>query len=330
MTELITTDTSITSTSTATITVGISACLMGQPVRYNGGHSQSKICLHTLNRHFDFKPFCPEVAAGFGTPRPTMRLTGNPVNPKLTLSDNQQQDLSAQLIRGFEPKLPQMAELDGYILMKNSPSCGMERIKVYQDNGYAHAQRTKGLFAAALQQRYPLLPIEEEGRLHDPCLRENFITRVFTFHNFRHEVLAVASYHKLLKFHSSYKYLLMAHSQVAYRELGRLLSDARQHQLDTLLQDYIKRLMEVLSKPASRKGHTNALMHVMGYLKTSVASCARQNIVSIIHRYRQGQLPLITPMTLLKHYIEQEGNPYIRMQRYLQPYPDDLCLQNHV
>ncbi|WP_339671951.1 DUF523 and DUF1722 domain-containing protein [Dasania marina] len=317
-------------TQTKAIPVGLSACLAGQPVRYNGGHSQSRLCLDTLSQHFDFKTFCPEVAAGFGTPRPTMRLTGDPANPRLQLSNDDQQDFTEQLQQGFSEQLAQFEHLDGYILMKNSPSCGLKRIKIYQANGYPHTERGQGLFTAALIERYPLLPVEEEGRLQDPHLRENFILRVYAHHNFRADVSLAPSHHTLLQFHSSYKYVLMAHNQPLYRELGRMLANAKQSDLSPLMAQYFSLFMQALSEPATVKNHCNTLLHILGYLKKSVPSEARQHIAAVIHKYRVGQLPLVTPMTLLKHYIEQFGSDYIKGQRYFEPYPETLCLSNNI
>lgn len=312
------------------IKVGLSACLAGLPVRYNGGHSQSKLCLNSLKEHFQFKTFCPEVAAGFSTPRPTMRLTGSPENPRLQYSDDNSEDLTEQLEEGFKAKLEQFRDFDGYILMKNSPSCGMERVKIYQDNGYPHKERGRGLFTAALMKKYPLMPVEEEGRLHDPKLCENFILRVYAHHHFREEVLNKPSLHNLIQFHSSYKYVLMAHNQVAYKALGKKLATLNKHELFDFLPEYQRGFMQAIAKPASSKNHTNTLLHILGYLKKSVSSEARQHIADIIYQYHKGMLPLITPMTLLKHYIQQCGNTYIQTQRYLQPYPAKLCLTNKI
>ena len=312
------------------IPVGISSCLLGNEVRYNGGHTRSKLCLGDLSKHFEYQPFCPEVAAGFGTPRPTMRLTGDPEKPVLVFSDNNNKDLSQQLIAGFHPQLDKYQQLDGYILMKNSPSCGMERIKIYQENGYPHEKRGRGLFAEALIKKYPLLPVEEEGRLHDPGLRENFVMRVYAHHNFRHEVIDKPSYHALLQFHSSYKYLLMAHNQQAYRELGRFLADSRQTPLEELTQTYISKFMLSIHKPASRGGHCNVLQHILGHLKHSVSGSARQSILSVIEQYHRGEVNLTTPMTLLAHYVQETGDTFVRSQRYLQPYPAELGLRNQL
>ena len=315
------------------IKVGMSSCLAGAEVRYNGGHCQSRLCLDELSQHFEFETFCPEMAAGFGTPRPTMRLVGDPNKPTLTYTldtKREQIDLTDQLIAGFKDKLPAFADLDGYILMKNSPSCGMERIKVYQENGYPHEQRGKGIFVQALQHAYPFLPMEEEGRLHDDKLYENFVLRVYAHHNFRHEVLSNPSVHKLIQFHSSYKYVLMAHNPQLYKALGQRLANISKQDLAAELVDYQASLMEALGQSASRENHTNTLMHILGYLKKSVSSEARQDIHEVIMQYHRGEISLNTPLTLLKHYIKQDGSDYIRAQRYLQPYPQRLGLANKI
>ena len=312
------------------IPVGLSTCLSGQPVRYNGSHSRSRLCLETLGQYFDYRTFCPEQAAGFGTPRPAMRLSGDPADPRLIYSDAKHghEDLTSQLQRGFQNQLRVAAGLDGYILMKNSPSCGLERIKVYRDNGYPFEQKTMGLFAGGLHERYPLLPLEEEGRLHDAALCENFILRVYAHHNFRHDVKQQATYGKLIEFHSSYKFVLMAHSQQSYRDLGRYLATAHDKPLQETLDHYFRQLMSALAKPAGRKDHSNVMLHLLGFLKNSVDGSSRQNIVETIHKYRRGDIPLVTPITLLRHYIDQKGNGYVRAQRYWQPYPEELGLRN--
>ncbi|WP_019529549.1 YbgA family protein [Dasania marina] len=314
----------------AQINVGLSACLAGQEVRYNGGHTQSRLCLKLLRKYFTFKTFCPEVAAGFGIPRPTMRLIGDPNKPTLTFSNDESSDLTAQLERGYTDKLSEFSDLDGYILMKNSPSCGLERVKVYQANGHPHQIRVQGLFAAALQQRYPLLPIEEEGRLHDPQLFENFVLRVYAYRSFKSEVVATPLMRNLLAFHSQYKYILMAHNQTAYKELGRMLGQANKNISEDFVGEYFELFMRALENPANRKNHTNTLMHMLGYLRKKIPSAARQGIAAVIHKYHKGQLPLITPLTLLNHYIEQYGSDYIRSQRYLKPYPESLGLANRL
>ena len=306
------------------INVGISACLIGNEVGYNAGHRQSRLCLDLLSKCFTFTSFCPEVAAGSDIPRPTMKLTGDPTSPRLVFSSGESCDLTSQLVKGFQKKLPEIGHLDGYILMKNSPSCGLDGAKVYQANGHPHQLRTAGLFAKALKKHYPLMPIEEEGRLHDDELFDNFLLRVYAYSNFKKEVLECPSLHHLMVFHSRYKYLLMAHNQDKARALGRLLGTYDGGSLETLTDDYFSAFIEALSKPASRKNHTNALFHILGYLKHNLSPTAREHIVTIIHNYNKGLTPLTTPLTLLKHYLMQHGSDYIKEQRYLEPYPEKI------
>lgn len=312
------------------IKVGISACLIGHKVRYNAGHTQSQLCSKKLERHFDFVPFCPEVAAGFSTPRPTMRLTGEPDNPQLSFTNDPNSNLTQQLVDGFTPHLDKFEELDGYILMKNSPSCGMERIKVHKIRENPTWEMGKGIFAAALQEKYPLLPVEEEGRLHDPHLRENFITRVYAFHYFKKNVMAQPSRHNLMQFHSKYKFTLLAHNQKIYRQLGPMLAKSHKAPIKEVIDQYLKLFMQALSKPATRNNNTNALMHILGYVKTDADPAAKKHIIGIIHDYKAGMLPLITPLTLIRHYVNQFGNNYVKAQSYLEPYPDNLGLRNQI
>ncbi len=313
------------------ITVGLSACLAGHNVRFNGGHTQSKLCINTLSEHFNYLTFCPEVAAGFSTPRATMRLSEDKNKAvKLSYSNDPDSDITDQLVDGFTPALSEFNQLDGYILMKNSPSCGLSRIKVYQENGMPKREMSQGYFAAALQKAYPLLPLEEEGRLNDAHLYENFILRVYAHHNFRVEVLEQASLHNLMTFHASYKYILLSQNQILYKQLGRLLAKANKDDVDGVVNEYFTLFMQALSKPAHRKGHVNTLLHVFGYFKRQLSQSAKQSILRTIKMYQAGQLPLVTPLTLLQHYIDEFGNEYLRQQRYFSPYPQTLGLANHV
>lgn len=323
-----------------TIKIGISACLMGQNVRYNAGHSKSKLCLSQLSKVFEFTSFCPEMAAGFGAPRPIMRLAGKLEQPALIYSEQSHQqadlianDLSPKLLAASTDTLKQAIDFDGYILMKNSPSCGLFRVKVYpsaETKNPVPEKNGRGVFAHALCQQYPNLPIEEEGRLHDPHLRENFILRVYVHHNFRQQVLSQDSYHALLDFHSRHKYLLMAHNQNGYKAIGRFLAKAHDLPIAQAQQAYLSQLMQALSKPATKLGHSNVLQHILGYLKRALPGPVRQQIVQTIEDYRQGILPLSAPITLLQHYIEQSGNDYIRQQMYWQPYPSELKLRRNL
>lgn len=321
---IIATDMSENTAQKNEIQVGLSACLAGHEVRYNGGHTQSELCVDLLSKYFKFKTFCPEVAAGFDTPRPAMQLIGNPESPELVFSNNSTINLAAQLIEGFQAKLAEFDTLDGYIVMKNSPSCGLEKVNVYQANGQAHQARTMGLFTQAFKNAFPLVPIEEEGQLNDVDLFDNFLLRVYAHHNFRREVMDSPSVKNLIAFHSRYKYMVMAHNQKQYKALGRLLASHNKPAIEDLMTSYFQGFMQALAKPASRKNHTNTLLHILGYLKKSTPSVVRRNIVTIIYNYKEGMTPLTTPLTLLSHYLSQYGSDYIKAQRYLCPYPESI------
>jgi len=312
------------------INVGISSCLLGENVRFDGGHSQSKYCLHTLTGFFKFRQFCPEMAAGLGTPRPAIRLVGDLENPILVYSNNPGEDLKGKLENGYAKFLEKQSDLSGYILMKNSPSCGMNRIKVYLENGHSHIERRSGLFAEALMKKYPNLPVEEDGRLNDEGLRENFIMRVYAYkrlNKLRNDELTL---HAIIKFHSRYKYVLMAHNHVAYKSLGVLLNGSSELKTDELFEVYSSQFMQAIAKPAKRLHHFNTLQHIFGYLKTSLTPEAKADIINVLERYRNLEVNLATPISLLNHYINQFGSEYIKRQYYLNPYPEKLGLQNYI
>lgn len=317
-------------TSGEKIKVGISSCLLGQQVRYDGGHKHSRLCTDELSQYFDFVPSCPELGAGLGVPRPAIRLVGDPLAPRAVHVQDNSIDVTQKLEAYAQVRLPQLEQLAGYIFIKNSPSCGLFRVKVYQDNGYPHADSGRGIFAAALTRAMPLLPVEEDGRLQDPVLRENFITRVFAWHNWQHLQAKGISAAGLIDFHSRYKYTLMAHSSVDYATLGRMLADAGKHDPVKLGAEYFLSLMQTLKKLATRKSNTNVLMHLQGYLKQKLEAREKEHMSAVIEQYRTGVLPLVVPVTLLRHHFHQHPDPYIQQQAYLQPYPDELRLRNQL
>ena len=214
--------------------------------------------------------------------------------------------------------------------MQKSPSCGVFRVKVFQESGYPAAEPGRGVYAKAVMDANPLLPVEESGRLEDAVLRENFITRVYAYHNWQQLNKQGISHHTIIEFHASYKYCLMARSPTHYVELGRLLADAGKHDVDELAKRYFSLLMEKLSILATRKTHTNVLMHLQGYLKKVLSAKEKQELANIIDQYRTNQVPLIVPITLLKHHFSNHPDPYIAKQAYLQPYPDNLSLRNAI
>lgn len=313
------------------IPVGISTCLLGQPVRFNGGHKKSSYCVDTLSEFFEFTPFCPEMAIGLGVPRETIRVVFNRQTEATTV-ENQAGTANHQpaLSQFADTVLDNHSELCGYVVMKDSPSCGMERVKRFNEKGNLQDNRGKGAFTERLVEACPWLPVEESGRLNDPNLRENFILRVIALHDFKTNVEAKLSPKALIDYHARYKYTLMAHSQVTYKELGRLLSSLKTVDLAEVAELFKQRFMMALAKPAGRKGNTNALMHIQGYLKRDLAKSDKQRLSDVIIQYRRGEIPLSAPMTLLSFLLEQHPNDYVLSQRYLHPYPEKLGLRNAI
>lgn len=314
--------------STGKPRIAISACLAGQDVRYNGGHKASDLC-QSLDEHFDWLPLCPEVAIGLGTPRDAIRLVGDPQAPEVINPRNPGTDLAPALRAYGQQMAEALDDICGYVFMQKSPSCGLERVKVYQDNGRPSLLGGRGAYAQAFCERRPDLPVEEEGRLHDPVLRENFISRVYAYADWQHLLTQGLSRGALIRFHSRYKYLLMAHNPQAYRELGRLLGSMSRD--DDPLQigpRYFSQLMQALRRCASRGTHSNVLQHLCGYLRDALDSSDKAELQHLISQYQQGSVPLVVPLTLLKHHLRVHPDPYLMQQAYLQPHPENLGLRN--
>ena len=315
---------------TSRIRVGISACLLGQEVRFDGGHKRDRYITDTLGRFFEWVPVCPEVEMGLGTPRETLRLEGNPEAPRLVFGKTRG-DATEQMQTWTRPRLEQLAEADlsGYILKSDSPSCGMERVRVYRAGGVPSRDGV-GICARMLMARFPLLPVEEEGRLHDLPLRENFVERVFCYRRWRDLVAEGLTRGKLVAFHAAHKLLLLAHSPAHYQDLGRLVAAAKQYTMRELETRYGERFMAGLKVKATAKKHTNVMQHILGYLKEQLDARDKAEILSVIGDYHKGLVPLVVPLTLLKHHLTRTPVPYIQDQVYLMPHPKELMLRNHV
>ena len=312
------------------IPVGISSCLLGNKVRFDGGHKRSKYCLDVLSECFEFKPFCPEVAIGLATPREPIRLVGEAESPRVVGVKDPSLDVTDRLQAYADEVSRSQNNLCGYILMKGSPSCGMERVKVYHENGMPNVSGS-GAYAARFMSNNPSLPVEEEARLNDAVLRENFISRVFVYYSWQQDVMSNPSLHEVIQFHSRHKYQLMAHSYEGYKKLGKFLaSEASEMPLEQVLESYILQLMTYLKQRASRKSHTNVLMHIMGYLKQDIDAETKQDLLEAIEDYRTSKVHLVAPLALLKHYLKRHGSEYIQSQAYLDPYPHQLGLRNYI
>jgi uncharacterized protein YbgA (DUF1722 family)/uncharacterized protein YbbK (DUF523 family) len=316
------------------IRLGVSACLLGQEVRYNKGHCLDRWLTRELGRYVDFIPVCPEIEAGLGVPRPTLRLIGDPDGPHdalRVLESNSDTEHTDALRAHAATRTEQLQEerLDGYVLKSKSPSCGLWRVKVYPENGMPR-KAASGIFAHALEQRFPGLPIEEEGRLNDPVLRENFVLRVFTVARWNRLRAGTPSKHALEKFHAQHKMMLLAHDPTAYQELGRMVAGKTEGDLEDLLDRYEKRLKEGLACIASRGRHYNVLQHLAGFIKDSVDAEEKRDLGEVLASYREGHTPLSVPVTLLRHLLRRHAtNPWVLEQTYLEPYPHDLSLRNY-
>lgn len=312
------------------IPVGISTCLLGKEVRHDGGHKHSLYCTQVLSQHFDFQPICPELEAGLGVPRPAIHLREHPDGMHLIETKGAADHTSA--MQEFTGRiLPELAHLRGYILMAKSPSCGMERIKIHNPEGQVVRRDGQGMFAEALMRRYPLLPVEEEGRLNDDTLRENFIERVFAYDDWMQNVAGENLTAKaLIEFHTRHKFQLLAHSEKIYRQLGPMLGDLKADALETIASLYIQAFMDAMTQKVSRGSHMNVMQHLMGYLRDAIGDEDRKVLIEQIEAYSRGEVPLVVPMTLLRMAQRREPVDYLRLQQYLSPYPDELGLRNKV
>jgi uncharacterized protein YbgA (DUF1722 family)/uncharacterized protein YbbK (DUF523 family) len=311
------------------IRIGVSSCLLGEPVRYDGGHKHDRYITDTLGRYFTFVSVCPEVGCGLQGPREAMRLEGDPANPRLVtvrsridLTDRMQGYCDAK-VRVLENE-----DLCGFIFNKGSPSSGLFRVKVY--NNRAAAKNGSGLFAAAVARHFPLLPLEEEGRLNDPAIRENFIERVFSYRRWKDFLAAAPSPGRLVEFHTAHKLLLMAHSPELYRAMGTLVAHGRELPPPELFRRYAELFMKALALHATARKNTNVLQHAMGYFKRQLSGGEKIELLEVIGQYHDSLVPLVVPLTLLRHYVTRYDQQYLEGQVYLAPCPAQLMLRNHV
>lgn len=308
------------------IPIGISSCLLGQPVRFDGGHKRDAYITGTLSEYFDLRPYCPEMAIGMGAPRPAIQLTATGKQIRSVGVKNPAMDVTDKLREYAWQLKSEQSELCGYIFKKDSPSCGMERVKVYT-NG--QPQKTgSGIYAKEIMTLNPLLPVEEEGRLGDPELRENFIQRVYVFYRWKKLLSEGLTPGRLTRFHAQHKLIIM--SRENYADLGQMLSKATRGTVPEIAENYIIKLMKILKKVASRKNHVNVLQHIQGYLKKELSPDDKAELCELIERYRKGEIPLIVPITLLKHHFRTYPDPYITDSYYMSPYPQELKLINAI
>jgi len=311
------------------VRLGVSSCLLGQEVRYDGGHKWDAFLNETLGPFVEWVPVCPEVESGMPVPREAMRLEGPVETPRL-MTRKGREDLTPMMTGWARRRVAQLARLDlcGYVLKKDSPSCGMERVKVYAGSGPGIRKGT-GLFARALKEALPMLPVEEEGRLNDPALRENFIERVFSYRRFKDLAAGAWSVGRLVAFHTDHKLLLMAHSPTHYTLLGRVVARAKGRPKQEVLADYGAAFMEGLSRIATVRKNTNVLYHTLGYFRRLLTDDERREMIETIESYHRELVPLIVPITLLRHHVRRFNQTYLARQIYLSPHPGELMLRNH-
>jgi uncharacterized protein YbgA (DUF1722 family)/uncharacterized protein YbbK (DUF523 family) len=314
-----------------TIRLGVSTCLLGEEVRYDGGHKLDQFLVNTLGRFVEWVPVCPEFEVGLGVPRESLRLIGNPEAPRL-IAPKSGQDYTERMQTWALKRLEELAavKLHGFVFKKNSPSSGLFRVRVYNDKGMPKRVGT-GIFPREMMKRFPLLPLEEEGRLHDMQLRENFIERVFVYYRWTCLLEEDPTPGGLVRFHTAHKLTLMAHSPSHYQEMGRLVAQAGSLPWEELAETYGRLLMgglEVLGTPGK---HTNVLQHLMGFLRDALSREDKAELLGLIEDYRQGLVPLIVPLTLVRHHLRRHPVPdWVHQQAYLTPYPKELMLRNHV
>jgi uncharacterized protein YbgA (DUF1722 family)/uncharacterized protein YbbK (DUF523 family) len=311
------------------IRIGVSACLLGQPVRFDGGHKHDHYLTDTLGQYLDFVPVCPEVESGFPIPREALRLVGNPQNPRL-ITSRTNIDYTDHMIDWAEKRVRELEteSLCGFIFKSDSPSSGLMRVKVYNPKGMAE-KKGVGLFARTFVQHFPLLPVEEEGRLNDPKLRETFIEQIFTLKRWRESLAQGRSMKTLIDFHSRHKLLMLSHSPANAGVMGKLVADGKQMPIQAVYAKYESLLIETLRMKSTIKKNLNVLEHILGYFKKRLSADEKQEMLAIFDRYRDEIIPLIVPVTLLNHYVRKFGEPYLEQQVYLNPHPVALKLRNH-
>ncbi|MBN1421432.1 MAG: DUF1722 domain-containing protein [Planctomycetes bacterium] len=312
----------------AKIRLGISTCLLGEKVRYDGGHKLDRFLRDELGRYVEYVPVCPEYECGFGVPREAFRLVGDPERPRL-ITSRTKKDCTDRMLAWARQRVEKLASEDlcGFIFKKDSPSSGYKNVKVYGEKEGPPTRKGIGIFARVFIERFPLLPVTDEGRLHDEKIRENFIERIFALRRWREAGGRTRG--SLVAFHTRHKLLLLAHSPAHYAEMGRLVARAKEIEPRDLRHRYERLLLEALEVFATPKKHANVLQHILGYFKDRLSADEKQEALETVDLHRRGLLPLIVPITLLAHYVRKYDQAYLKDQIYLRPHPIELRLRNH-
>ncbi len=310
--------------------LGVSSCLLGEQVRHDGGHKRDRFLTDELGRWVEWVPVCPEVEAGMPIPRPAIRLVEAPGGP-VVREVRGGADHTRRMREHARRRVRALAKLDlgGYVLKKDSPSCGMERVKLWKESG-PPSREARGVFARELLERLPLLPVEEEGRLNDAQLRESFVERIFAYRRLRRLFDARWTARQLVEFHATHKLQLMSHAPRAVKDLGQIVAGVRQLPRAEVRERYERGFMELLAHKATTRRHVNVLQHMLGYLRRGLDGPRRQELAELIEDYRSELVPLIVPVTLMRHHVRHLGVAYLAGQTYLEPHPRELMLRNHV
>lgn len=314
----------------ARLRIGVSSCLLGKKVRYDGQHKRDDFLTEVLAEFTEWVPVCPELELGLGVPREPIRLVGKAEAPRL-VAERSGADHTEAMQAYAERRVAELAaeDLDGFVTKKDSPSCGMERVRVHNPKGGPPRREGVGAFARVLLERFPLLPVEEEGRLHDPALRESFVERVFAYARWKAARPGMTR-GGLVAFHTVHKLTVLAHSPAAYRRLGALVGGLTKGPIGKVADEYGRGFMEALKVPATRGRHTNVLQHMVGYFRDVLAQDDRKELEQVVTDYGRGVVPLVVPLTLVRHHVRRCGVAYLAGQVYLDPDPKELCLRNHV
>lgn len=312
------------------IKIGVSSCLLGEKVRYDGGHKHDRYITDTLGNFFNYISVCPEVECGLPVPREAMRLVGDIKSPHL-LTIKSKIDYTEKMFKWINKKIPELEKenLCGFIFKSRSPSSGIKDVKIYNSSGMLSGKGA-GLFGGEFVRKFPYIPVIDEGRLHDPILRENFIERVFVFYRWKKLSKDLNNLRELLNFHTQHKLIIMSHSQKHLSLLGKLVANAKSREKDKVFSEYIDLLTDAMKLIATIKKNTNVLQHIAGYFKKNLSHDEKQELNEIIKNYQNGYIPLIVPVTLLNHYTRKYNILYLRNQLYLNPHPLELMLRNHV
>jgi uncharacterized protein YbgA (DUF1722 family)/uncharacterized protein YbbK (DUF523 family) len=312
------------------IKIGISRCLLGEPVRYDGGHQHDRYLTRTLGQFVEYVPVCPEVECGLPIPRESMRLVGDADSPRL-MTRKTKIDHTDRMHTWSKKRVKTLEKEDlcGFVFKKNSPSSGLHRVKVYNEKGMP-GKPGIGLWARAFTDHFPLIPVEEDGRLNDPILRENFIEQIFAMKRWREILAKPRKMGAIVDFHTRNKLLLLSHSQANYRKMGKLVAGGKQLAINALYSEYESLFIQSLRLKTTVKKNINVMQHMMGYFKKHIDADEKQELLEILNRYRDGMVPLIVPITLFNHYVRKYRQPYLADQTYLNPHPLELKLRNHV